>query len=349
MSKKAFLFLSAILAVNLGAYLREVSAQDFSTSLKMDAIIAGKWDKPEEREKWFEKVVAESYGYYWSADGNVTHRHLWEAGGLYGFSHLKYNTDSDLYIVGVEAGYRVGLPGLKRITVGFETSQGSSDSMHGTDSDPAFSDRGRTNFLGYLSYQKHSGEDRAKYIRPAVYIRPIEGRITNKITGYLDVLGEYIRYKDNVYIAQVTDVIPGTSGTFAAVNNPFKIRFEGAGGGFRGGFRLLDMLKLEGLFSYYPDMSVKRTLLWDVPINRKFVFTDGHGRGFTSRMKLGFTPFKKRQNLEVEAGYQYMQFEQHGGQGRWYRFSDGNSDTIENWERARSIRDGFFGGGTIRW
>ncbi|MDI6760119.1 MAG: hypothetical protein QMD05_04775, partial [Candidatus Brocadiaceae bacterium] len=123
----------------------------------------------------------------------------------------------------------------------------------------------------------------------------------------------------------------------------------GAGGGFRGGFRLLDMLKLEGLFSYYPDMSVKRMLLWDVPINRKFVFTDGNGRGFMSRMKLGFTPFKKRKNLEVEAGYQYMQFEQHGGQGKVYRFSDGASDASDNWERARSIRDGFFGGGTVRW
>lgn len=113
------------------------------------------------------------------------------------------------------------------------------------------------------------------------------------------------------------------------------------------------MFKLEGRLAYYPDMSVKRTFYWDVPINRKFVFFGEGETGFTARITLGFTPlvkpFKERKNLEFEFGYQYMQFEQNGGRGRMFRFSDGASANINSWERARSWRDGFFIGGTIRW
>lgn len=306
----------------------------------------------EQKPKWYENIVAESHGYHWFTNGNVTHRHLWDGGGLYGFSHLKYNTDSNLYIIGGEAGYRFGLPFLKRITLGLETSQGSSDTMHGTDSDPAFSDPGRTNFLGYDSYQRHSGGDSTKYMRPALYIRPIEGKITNEVNGYFDILGEWIRYKDRVHIARVADVIPGTSGIFEA-DNPFKTRYEGAGVGFRGGLGFFKMFKLEGLFVYYPDMSTKRTLLWDVPINRKFVFFGKDETGVTGRVTLGLTPpigpLKERKNLEIELGYQYMEFKQDGGRGRVFRFSDGASANIDNWDRARNKHDGFFIGGTLRW
>lgn len=78
---------------------------------------------PHKLPDWTKNIVAEFHGYHWFTDGNITHRHFWGM-GPYDFSHLKYDTDSNLYIIGGEAGYKFSLPLLERITAGFETSQG---------------------------------------------------------------------------------------------------------------------------------------------------------------------------------------------------------------------------------
>jgi hypothetical protein len=110
-----------------------------------------------------------------------------------------------------------------------------------------------------------------------------------------------------------------------------------------------DMFKLETRFVWFPDMSVRQTALWDVPINRKFVFSGENARGFVIRPTLGFTPFRERKHIEFEAGYQYMQFKQSRGSGRVQDLTTGDVANIENWDRASSYRDGFFVGGTLRW
>lgn len=329
--------------------------------------------KPEEQKpEWYDKIVAEFYGYQWFTDGRFITRQLWDdededgdpwdddsddnsdggSGTTFGYSDLKYHTDSNLYIIGGETGYKFDLPFLRRITGSYEVSQGSSNRMHGTDADPEFSDPEFNNFIKMLSFQLHSGRDSAKYIRTSFFVRPLEGKITKDITGYFDLVGEWIRYKDRVSIDQITDVIPGDDGTFSAETRS-KIRYEGPGVGFRGGLGFFEMFKLDVRFTYYPSMSVRESDQWDADGSRLFTYFGRDESGLAARFTFGFVPpvkfIKDRKRLEFEFGYQYMQFEQNGGHGRMFNLRDGSSAPFIKWDRAVSYRDGFFVGGTLRW
>ncbi|MHC4197503.1 MAG: hypothetical protein ACYSRP_06290 [Planctomycetota bacterium] len=115
------------------------------------------------------------------------------------------------------------------------------------------------------------------------------------------------------------------------------------------------MFRLEGRGAYYPNMSVKRTTIWDQDRSRLGNFYGKNADGWKGKVTVGFTPpiypIKKRKNLEFQAGFQWLDFQQHDG---YYRIDNTVTNTSGGepapaWDRARSWRYGFFVGGTLRW
>lgn len=311
--------------------------------------------------EWTSNIVFETHAYEWFTDGDIANRMvaLYNDEGLTGDPedtgpqdiriNQSFDTDANLYIVGGEVGYRFGLPFLQRITAGVETAQGDSRSMHGRASEfDALSDEDNPWAFGRMA-----GWDASRYFRASLFFRPLEGKLAEDVSGFFDILGEWIKYKDRIGYRGV-DVGGDEDGEDWGERLYDKYRYEGGGVGFRGGLGFFDMVSLKGQFTWYPGLSVKgsgRTYADDPEEDSDEVTSalGSNGRGKSFRVTMGFTPFKKRKNLEIECGYQYMEFEQDGGRFRNQELVSDDDLVTGKWKKASNYRDGFLVGGTLRW
>ena len=308
--------------------------------------------------EWTKNIVFDTHAYEWFTDGDIANRVV----ALYEVDsnpedtgpqdiriNQSFDTDSNLYIVGGEVGYRFGFPFLQRITVGVETAQGDSRSMHGRETEfDALSDES-----DQWGFARFGGWDASRYFRASLFYRPLEGKLSKDVSGFFDILGEWIKYKDRIGY-RGWDVGGDEDGQDWGSRFYDKYRYEGGGVGFRGGLGFFDMVSLKGQFTWYPGLSVKGSMR-EVPDDPEensaettsLLGSDGRGKSF--RVTMGFTPFKKRKNLEIECGYQYMEFEQDGGQFRSQESGEDTDLTTGKWKKASNYRDGFLVGGTLRW
>lgn len=319
------------------------------------SLLFGQEQKPSESKvnllllpEWTRNIVFETHAYEWFTDGDIANRAVIlntteeEEDPVQDVrANMNFDTDANLYIVGGEVGYRFGFPFLQRITAGVEIAQGDSRSMHGRqDTFDAL-----TNFS---EESRFGGWDASRYFRASLFYRPLEGKLAKDVSGFFDLQGEWIRYKDRIGYRGV-DVEDGEDWGSHLSD---KYRYEGGGVGFRGGLGFFDMISLKGQFTWYPGLSVKGSMREYAEredadeTTTSLLGSDGRGKSF--RVTMGFTPFKKRKNLEVECGYQYMEFEQDGGRFRAVDLEDNYTET-GRWKKASNYRDGFFAGGTVRW